>query len=402
MEQLAIFGGPPVFEKKIGYGRQYIDDDDIRAVADVLRSDFLTCGPKIGEAERKLCEITGAKHAVLIANGTAALHAACFAAGVGPGDEVVTTPLTFAASANCALYCGARPVFADIDPATYNIDPDCVEACVTEKTKAVVAVDFTGQAVDLDRLREICRRRGLILIEDAAHSLGTKYNGRPVGSIADMTEFSFHPVKTCTAGEGGAVTTNDDELYRKLVLFRTHGITRAPDQMDGPAEGGWYYQQIALGYNYRITDMQAALLSSQLDKLDRFAARRKELVRRYDEAFGAMPEITVQREIPASDTVRHLYLLQFNLEMLTAGRRELYDALQAEGVGVNVHYIPTYTFPYYRQLGYRPGLCPNAERLYERIVSIPLFYSMTDEQQEKVIGAVRKVVAYYKKDGGSR
>ncbi len=399
MDQLAIFGGRPGLERPIGYGRQYIDDDDIQAVVDVLKSDYLTCGPKIAEAEEKLCRITGAKHAVLIANGTAALHAACFAAGVGPGDEVITTPLTFAASANCALYCGARPVFADINPDTYNIDPDCVERLITDKTKAVVAVDFTGQAVELDRLREICHRHGLILIEDAAHALGTKYDGKPVGSIADMTEFSFHPVKTCTAGEGGAVTTNDDALYEKLALFRTHGITRDPALMDKPTEGGWYYQQVALGYNYRVTDMQAALLSSQLDKLDRFAARRKELVKRYDEAFSAMKEITVQKEIPQSDTVRHLYLLQFNLEMLTCGRKELYDALKAEGVGVNVHYIPTYTFPYYRQLGYAPGLCPNAERLYERIVSIPLFYSLTDEQQEQVIEAVRKVIAYYRKEG---
>lgn len=399
MDQLAIFGGRPALERPIGYGRQYIDDDDIQAVVDVLKSDYLTCGPKIAEAEEKLCRITGAKHAVLIANGTAALHATCFAAGVGPGDEVITTPLTFAASANCALYCGARPVFADIDPDTYNIDPECVEKLITDKTKAVVAVDFTGQAVELDRLRDICRRHGLILIEDAAHALGTKYDGKPVGSIADMTEFSFHPVKTCTAGEGGAVTTDDDALYEKLALFRTHGITRDPALMDKPTEGGWYYQQVALGYNYRVTDMQAALLSSQLDKLDRFAARRKELVKRYDEAFSAMKEITVQKEIPQSDTVRHLYLLQFNLEMLTCGRKELYDALKAEGVGVNVHYIPTYTFPYYKGLGYAPGLCPHAERLYERIVSIPLFYSLTDEQQEQVIEAVRKVIAYYRKEG---
>lgn len=398
MNELAIFGGKPVFDKKIGYAHQYIDDGDIQAVVDVLKSDYLTCGPKIKEAEAKLCAITGAKHAVLIANGTAALHAICFAAGIGPGDEVITTPITFAASANCALYCGARPVFADINPRTYNIDPDSVERCVTEKTRAVVAVDYTGQAVELDRLRGICDRHNLILIEDAAHSLGTRYNGRPVGSIADMTEFSFHPVKTCTAGEGGAITTNDDALYKQLVLFREHGITRNPDWMDRPSEGGWYYQQIALGYNYRMTDIQAALLSSQLDKLALFAARRKALVRRYDEAFGAVPEITVQQEIPESDTVRHLYIVQFNLELLSCGRRELYDALQAEGVGVNVHYIPTYSFPYYRQLGYAMGQCPNAERLYGRMVSIPLFYGLTDEQQDKVIEAVKKVIQYYKKE----
>lgn len=397
MEKLAVFGGKPVFEKKIGYGRQYIDDADIQAVVDVLKSDFLTCGPKINEAEAKLCEITGAKHAVLISNGTAALHAACFAAGIGPGDEVITTPITFAASANCALYCGGKPVFADINPETYNIAPDIIEKCITERTKAVVAVDFTGQAVEVQRIREICDKHNLIFIEDAAHSLGTRFNGKPIGSLADMTEFSFHPVKTCTAGEGGAITTNDEELYKKLLLFRTHGITRVNEWMDKPSEGGWYYQQVDLGYNYRITDMQAALLSSQLDKLGHFARRRKELVKRYDEAFREIPEIIVQREIPESDTVRHLYIIQLDLEKLTCSRKEVYDALQAEGVGVNVHYIPVYFFPYYQNLGYKIGSCPNAESLYERIISIPLFYSMTDEDQEKVIVAVKKVIDYYRR-----
>lgn len=396
MEKLAIFGGKPVLEKKIGYGHQYIDDTDIQAVVSVLKSDYLTCGPKIDETEKKLCDITGAKHAVLMSNGTAALHAMCFAAGISAGDEVITTPITFAASANCALYCGGRPVFADINPHTYNIDPDCVERCISEKTKAVVAVDFTGQAVEIDRIREICQKHHLIFIEDAAHSLGTKYNGNPIGSLADMTEFSFHPVKTCTAGEGGAVTTNDDELYKKLLLFRTHGITRNQEWMDQQSEGGWYYQQVALGYNYRITDMQAALLSSQLDKLNMFAERRKKLVKRYDEAFGKMPQITVQTEISASDTVRHLYIIQLNLEMLKCGRREIFDALQAEGVGVNVHYIPTYYFPYYQSLGYQKGICPNAEKLYERIISIPLYYGLSDEQQDKVIEAIRKVIDYYR------
>lgn len=398
MEKLAINGGKPVFEQKIGYGHQYIDDADIQAVVDVLKSDFLTCGPKIDEAESKLKEITGAKYAVLIANGTAALHATSFAAGIGPGDEVITTPITFAASANCALYCGGKPVFADINPETYNIDPADIERKITGKTKAVVAVDFTGQAVEVDRIRRICDNHGLIFIEDAAHSLGTKYKGKPVGSLADMTEFSFHPVKTCTAGEGGAITTNDDELYKKLTLFRTHGITRMQDWMDKPSEGGWYYQQVDLGYNYRMTDMQAALLSSQLDKLDMFARRRKELVKRYDEAFSVMREIVVQKDIPESDTVRHLYIIQLNTEMLKCGRREVFDALQAEGVGVNVHYIPVYSFPYYQKLGYKMGDCPNAERLYERIISIPLFYSMTNEDQDKVIGAVRKVIKYYSKE----
>ncbi len=397
MDKLAILGGKPAFEKRIGYGHQYIDDADIQAVVETLKSDFLTCGPKITEAEEKLCRITGAKHAVLISNGTAALHAACFAAGVGEGDEVITTPMTFAASANCALYCGARPVFADINPETYNIDPDSVEKLITDKTKAVVAVDFTGQAVELDRLKDICKKHGLILIEDAAHSLGTKYKGQPVGGIADLTEFSFHPVKTCTAGEGGAVTTNDDKLYEKLQLFRTHCITRNQDLMEGPSEGGWYYQQVGLGYNFRVTDIQAALLSSQLDKLDMFAARRKELVKRYNEAFSKMPEIIVQKDIPESDSVRHLYLIQLDLDKLTCTRKEVYDALQAEGIGVNVHYIPTYYFPYYQKLGYKKGLCPNAEKLYEGIISIPLYYSLSDEEQDKVIDVIQRIIDYYRK-----
>ncbi len=397
MSELAIHGGEPVLKNSIGYGHQYIDDADIEAVVNVLKSDYLTCGPKIEEAEEKLCRITGAKHAVLVANGTAALHAMCFAAGIGQGDEVITTPITFAASANCILYCGGTPVFADINPDTYNIDPDCIEKRITSKTKAVIAVDFTGQAVEAKRIKDICEKKGLIFIEDAAHSLGTKYEGQPVGSVADMTEFSFHPVKTCTAGEGGAITTNSETFYKRLLLFRTHGITRVEDWMDKESEGGWYYQQIALGYNYRMTDMQAALLSSQLDKLDRFADRRKTLVARYDKAFCEVPEITVQKEIPMSDTVRHLYILQFNIEMLKCGRKEIYEALKAEGVGVNVHYIPVYTFPYYRNLGYAPGSCPNAERLYERIISIPLYYGLTDEQQDSVIKAVKKVINYYRR-----
>jgi len=397
VEALAINGGKPIFEKKIGYGHQYIDDADIQAVVDVLKSDFLTCGPKIEEAEQKLCEITGAKYAVLISNGTAALHATMFAAGVGSGDEVITTPITFAASANCAFYCGAKPVFADINPETYNIDPACIEEKITGNTKAVVAVDFTGQAVEVDKIRALCDKYNLFFIEDAAHSLGTKYNGKPVGSLADMTEFSFHPVKTCTAGEGGAITTNDEELYKRLVLFRTHGITRSQELMDKPSEGGWYYQQIELGYNYRMTDIQAALLSSQLGKLEMFGKRRKELVRRYDEAFSDMPEIVVQKEIAESDTVRHLYIIQLNLDLLKCSRREVFEALQAEGVGINVHYIPVYSFPYYQKLGYEMGCCPNAEALYERIISIPLYYSMTDKEQEKVIAAVKKVLKYYRK-----
>lgn len=397
MEKLALHGGTPVRENKIFYGHQYIDDADISAVVNVMKSDFLTCGPEIEKLEKRLCAVTGAKYAVAISNGTAALHAACYAAGVSAGDEVITTPITFAASANCALYCGAKPVFADINYDTYNISPDEIMSKFTEKTKAVVAVDYTGQAVELDRIKNICAEKNIVLIEDAAHSIGTKYKGVPVGKIADMTTFSFHPVKTITGGEGGAILTDNEEYYKRLLLFRSHGITRDQKLMDTESEGGWYYQQIGLGYNYRMTDMQAALISSQLDKLEMFKKRRKEIVDMYDSAFSEISEITVQKEIPESDTARHLYILQLNTEMLNGTRREIFDALYAENVCCNVHYIPVYYFPHYKKLGYKKGLCPNAEKLYERIISIPLYYSMTDEDVESVITAVKKVIKYYGK-----
>lgn len=396
-EQLAIHGGTPVRKTKIDYGRQWITKEDTEAVAETLLSDFITTGPKVAEAEQRLCELTGARHAVLVANGTAALHAACAAAGIGAGDEVITTPLTFMASANCALYVGARPVFADIDAETYNIDAASIEAHITDKTKAVVAVDFTGQAVDLDAIRAICDRHHLTLIEDAAHSIGTAYHGKKVGSIANLTCFSFHPVKTVTAGEGGAVLTNDDDLYHRALLFRGHGIEREESGMVNlPREGIWVYEQQMLGYNYRMTDFQAALLISQLNRLDQFSARRKEIVKRYDEAFCDMEEITLQKEIPASDTTRHLYVIQLNLEKLTCTRAEFFEAMSAENVQCQVHYLPVYYSPFYESLGYRKGLCPQAERLYERIMSIPLYPMMSDEDVEDVIHAVRKVACAYR------
>lgn len=397
MEKLALHGGTPVRKDKIFYGHQYIDEADMNAVLDVMRSDFLTCGPEIEKLEQKLCRFTGAKYAVVVSNGTAALHAACYAAGVSDDDEVITTPITFAASANCALYCGAKPVFADIDYDTYNISPEEIKKKVTNKTKAIVAVDYTGQAVALSEIQEICDKNDIVLIEDAAHSIGTRYKGIPVGKIADMTTFSFHPVKTITGGEGGAILTDNKEYYQRLLLFRAHGITRNQELMDEKSEGGWYYQQIDLGYNYRMTDMQAALISSQLDKLDMFKKRRKEIVDRYNAAFSEIPEMVIQKEIPESDTARHLYIAQFNLEMLNGSRRELFDALAAENICCNVHYIPVYYFPYYKNLGYKKGICPNAEKLYERIISLPLYYSMTDEDVESVITAVKKVINYYKK-----
>lgn len=392
MEKLAIDGGKPVRETKLYYGHQYIDEADVRAVSEVLVSDYLTCGPKIGELEETLCKLTGAKYAVAVSNGTAALHLAAMAAGLGEGDELITTPITFAASANCALYCGARPVFADIDPTTYNIDPQSVRERTTEHTKAVVAVDFTGQAAELEPLLQLCHEKGIVLIEDAAHSIGTRYQGRGVGSIADMTTFSFHPVKTVTGGEGGAVLTNDEAYYQKLLLLRAHGITREPEQMVREAEGGWYYEQIGLGMNYRLTDIQAALIVSQLDKLESFIQRRKEIVARYDEAFSKIPELYVQQEIPESDTVRHLYILRIRPERLTRNRREFFDAMAAENICCNVHYIPVYYHPYYEGLGYRRGLCPQAEKLYEEMMSLPLYYAMTDQDVEDVIHAVIKIV----------
>ncbi|MCD8131374.1 MAG: UDP-4-amino-4,6-dideoxy-N-acetyl-beta-L-altrosamine transaminase [Lachnospiraceae bacterium] len=392
----AILGGTPVREKKIYYGHQCIEDDDIEAVVKVLKSDTLTCGPAIPSLERALCRLTGAEYCVAVANGTAALHIACLAAGIGPGDEVITTPMTFAASANCALYCGARPVFADINPDTYNIDPAEIERKITPRTKAVVAVDFTGQVVEIERIRAICDKHGLIFIEDAAHSIGSAYNGVPVGSLADMTTFSFHPVKTVTGGEGGAVMTSDPKLYERLSLFRTHGITREQSLMDKESEGGWYYQMVDLGYNYRITDFQAALIESQLHKIERFKQRRKEIVARYNQAFADREEIFVQKEIPQADTTRHLYIVQLKLNKLKAGRKEIFDALACENVQCNVHYIPIYTFPYYRKLGYKPGLCPKAEAAYEGFLSIPLYPAMTDEDVEDVIKAFYKVLDWYK------
>ena len=395
MEIPAILGGVPVREKKLYYAHQYIDQADIDAVVSVLKSDYLTCGPHIDAVEEKLCRVTGAKYAVVCANGTAALHIACLAAGVGPGDEVITTPITFAASANCALYCGARPVFADINDRTYNLDPAEAEKKITDKTKAIVAVDFTGQSVEEDRFIDICRRHDLVYIEDGAHVIGTKYKGRMNGSIADMTCLSFHPVKTICGGEGGAVLTNNADYYKKLLLYRSHGITRDRTLMEHPDEGPWYYEQVALAPNYRMTDIQAALIESQLDKLEVFSARRKAIKKRYDEAFSKLPGIIVQQEIPESDTVRHLYIIRLDPDRLNTDRKRFFEAMAAENIVCNVHYIPVYWFPYYEKLGYQRGLCPKAEKLYGEIITIPFYYAMSDGDVEDVIHAVSRIALYY-------
>lgn len=395
MEKLAVFGGKPIRKNRIFYGRQTIEQDDIDAVTECLKGDLITCGPKIKEFEHKLCEYTEAKYAVVTSSGTAALHCACYAAGIKAGDEVITTPITFAASANCARYMGADVVFADIRYDTMNIDPDSIEANITDRTKAIVAVDYTGQAVEIDRIREICDKYNLIFIEDAAHSIGTKYSGKQIGSLADLTTFSFHPVKTITGGEGGAILTNSEEMYKKLLLFRTHAITS--EGVDKEENGFWYYEQIDLGYNYRLTDFQAALLINQLGKLDRFVKRRREIAKAYDEAFADMPEIIPHTNIKESETSYHLYVLRLNLDNLNCDRKIFFDAMSAENIQPQIHYIPTYWFPYYERYGYKRGLCPVAEKVYSEILSIPIYPSMTDEDVNDVISAVRKVAKYYSK-----
>lgn len=394
--KLAINGGRPVREQYIPYGQQWIDEADIKNVADVLRGAYLTTGPSVSEFEQKIAEYVGAKYAAAVSNGTTALHCACFAAGIGQGDEVITTPMTFAASANCVLYQGGTPVFADIKPDTYNIDPEDVERKITSRTKAIIPVDFTGQPAELDELRRLADKHNLIIIEDAAHALGAAYKGRNIGTVSDMTEFSLHPVKHITTGEGGVVTTNSSEYYEKLLLFRSHGITRNPALMTRN-EGSWYYEQLELGNNYRITDIQCVLGASQLTRLNSFIARRKEIVNKYNEAFCSLEGVITPYQKEDCDSSWHLYVIQLELEKLRAGRKEIFDALKAENIGVNVHYIPVYYHPYYKKLGYRKGICPNAEKLYESIITLPLFPKMNNDDVEDVINAVYKVVNFYRR-----
>lgn len=370
----------------IPYGKQTIEQDDIQAVVDVLKSDFLTTGPKIAEFEQTVADYVGTKYAVAISNGTSALHAACFAAGIGPGDEVITTPLTFAASANCVLYCGGTPVFADVDPRTYNIDPEDIRRKITDRTKAIIAVHLAGQPCDMDAIHSIAREHGLIVIEDGAHALGSAYKGKKVGSLSDMTTFSFHPVKPITTGEGGMIVTDNEEFYKKMVLFRSHGITR-DDSMMTRNDGPWFYQQFYLGYNYRITDIQCALGCSQMKKLDRFLKRRKELVARYNEAFADCSNIVTPYQLPDTESGWHLYIVQVK----NCDRKQIFETLREKGIGVNVHYIPVYMHPYYQEHGYKDVHCANAEEIYSHIISLPLYPGMTDEQQDYVIDTLKSL-----------
>lgn len=372
---------------RIPYGRQTIEDDDIRAVEEVLRSDYITTGPKSTEFEKKVTEYTGAKYAVSISNGTAALHAACFAAGISPGDEVITTPITFAASANCTLYMGAVPVFVDINPKTYNIDPDDIRRKITSKTKAIIPVDYTGQVCDMDTIMKIADEYSLTVIEDAAHALGAIYKNKKVGSIADMTTFSFHPVKHITTGEGGMILTNNKELYIKLKLFRNHGITKDPDMMS-TNEGGWFYEQQILGYNYRMTDIQCALGLSQLSKLDRFLLRRRELVKRYDEILKDIPDIVLPYQEEWQESAWHLYVIKVPQEK----RKKIYDGLIKAGIIINIHYIPVYHHPYYRANGYKDTYMNHAEELYSRLITLPLYPTLQDEEQDYVIKTLKGLI----------
>ncbi|MCI4251311.1 UDP-4-amino-4,6-dideoxy-N-acetyl-beta-L-altrosamine transaminase [Bacillus sp. CCB-MMP212] len=391
---LGIHGGKPVRETYLPYGQQQIDEYDIQAVVDVLKGDFLTTGPMVQQFEEAIAKYVGAKYAVSFSNGTAALHAACYAAGITEGDEVITTPMTFVASANCILYQGAKPVFADIDNETYNISPKSIEEKITNKTKAIIPVHFTGQPVELEAIQKIAKKNNLIIIEDAAHALGATYKNKKIGSIGDMTMFSFHPVKHITTGEGGVITTNNPLFYEKLVQFRTHGIERNPKKLL-ENHGPWYYEMQFLGYNYRITDIQAALGLSQLSKLDSFIKIRKKFVDIYSKEFSCLSEIIIPKQLPQTSSSWHLYIIRLNTKLLKCNRKEFYEALQRENIGVNVHYIPVHLQPFYQKLGYEKGICPQAENVYEEIITLPLFPKMTEADVWDVIQAVRKVLLFY-------
>ncbi len=372
----------------IPYGRQFIDDDDINEVIAVLKSDFLTTGPKIAEFEQKFASFVGAKYATAVSNGTAALHVACLAGGLKHGDELITTPMTFAASANCALYCNATPVFADIERNGL-INTTLVKQKVNNRTKIVIPVHYAGFPCDLDELKEITRHNQLLIIEDACHALGSTYKNSRIGdcTYSDMTVFSFHPVKHITTGEGGIITTNSKEFDERLKVFRTHGIVREPQLMTAN-DGPWYYEMQQLGYNYRMTDIQAALGIAQLRKIDSFIKRRKEIARQYDEAFSNNPHFTTIESSLDASCAYHLYPILLK-EGLKKKRRAIFDSMRKNDLGVQVHYVPVYRHPYYQALGYSKSACPVAEDFYEKEISIPMFYSLTDEQVEFVIQKVK-------------
>lgn len=393
-ERLAVDGGRPIREKTLPYGRQTIEQEDIDAVVDVLRSDWLTTGPAVDRFEQAFAAATHSRHAVAVSSGTAALHAAVFAAGVGPGDEVIVPPMTFAATANAVLFQGGTPVFADVDPDTLLLDPARVAARISKRTRAIIAVDYAGQPCAYDELRQVSGNRGIVLIADACHSLGGADSGRPVGTLADLSTFSFHPVKHVTTGEGGMVTTADPELAAKMRAFRNHGITS--DHRQREARGSWYYEMVALGYNYRLTDIGSALGAAQLRRLPKWVERRRSIAAAFDRAFSSMPAVDALARRASAAHAYHLYVVRLNHTRLKVDRAGVFAALRAEGIGVNVHYIPVHLHPYYRStFGTAPGLCPVAEAAYEEIVSLPMFAAMTDRDVQDVIDAVAKVTAAY-------
>src|SRR5271156_4407570 len=393
-ELLAIDGGTPVRKTMLPYGRQSISEDDIRAVVDVLRSDWLTTGPKVAEFEEALAARVGAKYAVAFSSGTAALHGAAFAAGLKPGDEAITSPLTFAATANCVLYQGARPVFADVSPDTLNLDADRLAERITPNTRAVLPVDYAGHPADLDPILALAEHHGLTVIEDACHALGAEYKGRRAGSIAHMSVFSFHPVKHVATGEGGMVTTDRADLAESLRRFRNHGISS--DARTRQASGQWHYEMVLLGFNYRLTDVACALGISQLKKLEANLARRREIAARYTAAFRNLPGVVAPGVRPDVNPAWHLYPVRVNTSQLNRDRAHVFRALRAENIGVNVHYIPVHLHPYYRdRFGHRAGEYPVAEDAYGRLISLPMFHGMTDDDVGDVVRAVCKVIDGY-------
>ena len=402
LETLAIHGGSPVRKSLLPYGRQSLDDADIQAVVEVLKSDWLTTGPKVGEFEERFAALVGARHAVSFSSGTAALHGAAFAAGLEAGDEAITTPMTFCATANCILYQGATPVFADVSPDTLNLDPKEVSKKVSARTKVIFAVDYAGHPAALDELGQLAETqvpqgRSPLLIEDACHALGAEYRGKRVGGIADMTVFSFHPVKHLTTGEGGMVTTNGARLAETLRRCRNHGISS--EARERQEAGQWFYEMVLLGFNYRLTEIACALGLSQLERLDANVARRREIAAQYAEAFRDLPAIVIPAVREDVNPAWHLYPIRLKLEMLAVGRGEIFQALRAENIGVNVHYLPVHQHPYYRERSKSKESYPVTEHAYERLISLPMFHSMTVQDVEDVIHALLKVVIHYEGKG---
>lgn len=372
--------------KFLPYSTQQISDEDIKAVIETLESPYLTTGPRVSEFEKVVADYVGATYAVAFSNGTAALHAACYAAGVTQGDEVITTPITFAASANCVRYMGGEVVFADIDEDTYNLDPKEVEKKITSKTKAIIPVDFTGQPVDIDAFMELGKKHNIVIIEDGAHSLGATYKGCKVGATADMTMFSFHPVKPITTGEGGMIVTNNRTYYEKLRLFRGHGIAQTAYAKE---QGDWYYEMTDLGYNYRMTDIQAALGMSQMNRLDEFIEKRQELAHLYTEKINQLTTLSAPKQLANTQSGWHLYSAQLDENALGKTRKEVFEDLRNANIGVHVHYIPVYWHPYYQQLGYKRGICPKAEQWYERALTLPLHPQMNEKDVDFVLNYFR-------------